>query len=459
MSGKLLIMGRRTQGAGCYNSPYSRIVALDADTLESVMANWQYEGENQIIQGTAFYDHNSVNNLLVSANGYQSVMLNAGNIDFRPGSIITVVNNDKQLKQWGDRVVLQEYPINEDENHDFKKVTSLGCSFAVRTDNSLYAWGNVEYGGQLKPDTAERTDILNVMPSNMAGVLLGGNAPYVDQWGMATDGYFTLPEKIAAMDNIVDLVCNDNVRAVLTREGKVYDWGNPDEGSLIPADILDLDDITAVYVNAMSLCAVRRTGQIVAWGKAEAGGKLPDDIAALTDIVRVYPGDTTFVALRANGSIVVWGEEGEYVDFPEDIAALTNIVDVQFCHGGGSPSNYVLLLDDGTVKAFGTDECGILSIPDGLSDVAALTGTSKYCSALKKDGTVVNWGNNSHLNDSLVKDKLVNVRAVYGSAYCMAALTAEDTLVIWGITDNGEPMTLVPDGVQGNISYMRPYEG
>ncbi|HAE2269310.1 TPA_asm: hypothetical protein GND82_003933 [Salmonella enterica subsp. salamae serovar 60:g,m,t:z6] len=459
MAKSLLIMGRRTQGAGCFNSPYSRIVALDADTLEPVMANWQYEGESQIIQGTAFYDHNSVNNLIVSADGYPSVMLNAGNIDFRPGSIITVVNNDKQLKQWGDRVALQEYPIDEDENHDFKKVTSLACSFAVRTDNSLYAWGNVEYGGQLKPDTAERTDILNVMPSNMAGVLLGSNAPYVDQWGMATDGYFTLPEKIAAMDNIVDLVCNDNVRVVLTSDGKVYGWGNPDEGALIPADILALDDITAVYVNAMSLCALRSTGQIVAWGKAEAGGELPDDIAALTDIVRVYPGNTTFVALRANGSIVVWGEEGEYVDFPEDIAALTNIVDVQFCPGGGSPSNYVLLLDDGTVRAFGTDENGILSIPDGLNEVAALTGTSKYCSALKKDGTVVNWGDNSHLDDILVKDKLVNVRAVYGSAYCMAALTADDTLVIWGITDNYEPMTLVPDGVQGNISYMQPYEG
>lgn len=458
MAKSLLIMGRRTQGAGCFNSPYSRIVALDADTLEAVTANWQYEGDSQIIQGTAFYDHNSINRLIVSADGYQSVILNAGNIDFRPGSIITVVNNDKQLKQWGDRITLQNYPIDEDENHDFKKVTSMGCSFAVRTDNSLYAWGGAEFGGQLKPDTAKRTDILNVMPSNMAGVLLGANAPYVEQWGESINGYFTLPDKIAAMDNIVDLICNDNVRVVLTSDGKVYDWGNPEEGSLIPADILALDDITAVYVNSMSICALRSTGQIVAWGVAEAGGALPDDIAALTDIVRVYPGGVSYVALRANGSIVVWGEEEEYVNFPADIAALTNIVDVQFCHGD-SASNYVLLLDDGTVTAFGTDASGILAIPEGLSEVAALTCTSEYCSALKKDGTVVNWGNNSYINDTRVLDKLVNVRAVYGSSYCMTALTADDTLVIWGITNTYEPMTIVPDGVQGNISYMQPYEG
>lgn len=459
MAKSLLIMGRRTQGAGCFNSPYSRIVALDAETLQPVLANWQYEGDSQITQGTGFYDKNSVHRLIVSADEYQSVILNAGNIDYRPGDIITVVNNDGQLKQWGDLATLDMYPIDETENHDFKKVTSLGCSFAVRTDNSLYAWGSPEYGGQLKPTTAQRTDILNVMPSMQAGLLLGGNSPYIEEWGVSVTGYYSLPEKIAEMDNIIDLVCNDEVRIVLTSDGKIYAWGNPEEGALIPESALALDDIVAVYVNAMSVCILRSTGQIMTWGVADAGGTLPDDIAALTDIVRVYPGGESYVALRANGSIVVWGRQDEYGELPADIAALTNIVDVQFCHGGGSASNYVLLCDDGTVQAFGTEESAILPVPEGLSDVVALTGVSKYCSALKKDGTVVNWGNNSHLDDSLIKDKLVDVRAVYGTTYCMTAIKTDDTLVIWGRTSTGELMTLVPDGVQDNISYMQPYVG
>lgn len=50
------------------------------------------------------------------------------------------------------------------------------------------------------------------------------------------------------------------------------------------------------------------------------------------------------------------------------------------------------------------------------------------------------------------------MRAIYGSTYCMVALTRDDSLVVWGETQSGDPMNLIPDGVQGNISYMQPYE-
>ncbi|QMI06982.1 hypothetical protein [Citrobacter sp. RHB25-C09] len=155
-------MGRRTQGAGCFNSPYSRIVALDAETLQPLLANWQYEGDSQITQGTGFYDKNAVNRLIVSADEYQSVILNSGNIDYRPGDIITVVNNDGQLKQWG----------------------------------------------------------------------------------VSVTGYYSLPEKIAEMDNIIDLVCNDEVRIVLTSDGKIMAWGVADAGGTLPDDIAALTGVS-----------------------------------------------------------------------------------------------------------------------------------------------------------------------------------------------------------------------
>ena len=459
MANSLLIMGRRTQGAGCFIQSISRIVALDASTLAPVMANWQYEGESQVFQGTAFYDENSFYRLIVSATGYDSVVLNAGNVDFVDGYVINVINNDLQLKQWGDLYYTTTYPVSDEDNHDVQKVTcGHECSFALRSDRSLFAWGNPQYGGQLKPTTLARKDVQEVMSSGWAGVLRGSSSPYIDQWGPQTTGDYALPDDIASMDNIIDLVCSDNVRVVLTSDGKVYAWGTPDEGGTIPDSIASLSDITAVYVNSLSVCVLRSSGQIAAWGIAEGGGTIPDEIAALTDIVRVYPGNTSYVALRANGSVVVWGEQQEYIDFPDDIAALTNIVHVQFCAGDGK-ANYVLLCDDGTVQGFGTETTGVLPIPDGLSDVVALTGETDYCSALKKDGTVINWGSSSYIDDAQVRDKLINVRAVYGSAHCMAAITADDTLVVWGETSNHETMNLIPEGVQGNISYMEIYAG
>lgn len=460
MANSLLIMGQRTQGAGCFNQSYSRIVALDADTLNPVTANWQYEGENKITQGTAFYDHNSFYRLIVTAVGYDSVVLNAGNVDFDSGTVINVINNDQQLKQWGDLQYLTNYPIPDQDNYNFQKVTAgYNCSFAIRADNSLFAWGDPKAGGQLKPTTLTRKDIIEVMPSNEAGVLRGDSSPYIEEWGSSINGEYALPDEIAAMDNIIDLVCNDTVRAVLTSDGKIYAWGDPDEGALIPDDIAELTDISAIYINSMSVCVLRSNGQVAAWGRYDAGGTVPDEIAALTDIVRIYPGYLSYVALRANGSIVVWGRQDDYVDFPDDIAALTNIVDVRHCSLANATSAYVLLCDDGSVRGFGSENSGILPIPDGLENVVALTSVYAYCSALKKDGTVVNWGNSAHLDDTLVREKLVNVQAVYGSTYCMAALTTDDSLVIWGETSRGELMTLIPDGVQGNISYMQAYEG
>ncbi|WP_312413836.1 hypothetical protein [Pseudescherichia sp.] len=459
MAKSLLIMGNRTQGAGCFNLSYARIVSLDADTLTPVFANWQYEGESLVTQGTAFYDHNSVNRLIVSADGYASVILNAGNVDIFRDDIVNVVNNDKQIKQWGNVGYVTKYPIADADNHDFQKVTvGNECSFAIRTDKSLYAWGNPQYGGQLKPTTQSRNDIQQVMPSGMAGILRGSSSPYIEEWGYKIGGDFALPDEIASMDNIIDLVCNDNVRTVLTSDGKIYAWGNYKEGAIVPDEIAELTDITAVYVNSMSVCVLRRNGQVAAWGVYDAGGTVPDDIAALTDIVRVYPGYLSYVALRENGSIVVWGRKDEYVDFPDDIAALTNIVDVRFCSYAGGQGTYILLCDDGSVRGFGTEVTDLLPIPDGLTDVVALTGVSAYCSALKKDGSVVNWGNNAYLDDSQVRESLVNVRAIYGSAYCMVALTRDDSLVVWGESESGDPMDLIPDGVQGNISYMQPYE-
>lgn len=459
MANTLLIMGRRTQGAGCYNTCYSRIVALDATTLEPVTALWRYEGEETTMQGNAFYDRNSVNRLIVTAEGYDSVILSAGNVDFDSGKVINIINKDKQLKQWGSLEYMITFPIPDEDNHDFQKVTaSYECSFAIRTDGSIFGWGDPESGGQLKPTTLARKDVLKVVSSYKAGVLRGNGSPYIEQWGPTTTGIYTLPDYIAQMDNIVDLVCNDSARIVLTKEGKVYAWGEAEGGGFIPEDIAKLNDIVAVHVNSMSACVLRSNGQVAAWGQNDAGGVVPDEIAALNDIVHIYSGYLSYVALRANGSIVIWGRLDEYGNFPDEIAALTNIVDVQFCSSPIGHGNYVLLCDDGTVQGFGYEDTGILPIPEGLKDVVTLSGESQYCSALKKDGTVINWGNSIYIDDSQVRDKLVNVRGVYSSTYCMAAITTDDSLIIWGETSAQKPMTLIPEGVQGNISYMQPYD-
>lgn len=47
---------------------------------------------------------------------------------------------------------------------------------------------------------------------------------------------------------------------------------------------------------------------------------------------------------------------------------------------------------DGTVAAWGVPNYGVLDIPTGLNQVAAVAAGGDFSLALRKDGSVVGWG-------------------------------------------------------------------
>ena len=85
-------------------------------------------------------------------------------------------------------------------------------------------------------------------------------------------------------------------------------------------------------------------------------------------------------------------------------------------------------------------------IPIGLSGVIAISEGKDFALALKSDGTVVAWGDNSK-GQCKVPHGLTGVIAIAAGGFHSLALKSDGTVVTWG--DNSYRQTTVPLGLTG----------
>ncbi|RCX13292.1 alpha-tubulin suppressor-like RCC1 family protein [Fontibacillus phaseoli] len=141
----------------------------------------------------------------------------------------------------------------------------------------------------------------------------------------------------------------------------------------------------------------------------------------------------------------------------------------------------LVLLSDGTVRAWGVNYTGQLGIGSTqsfnfampvyqqvggktslLSDVTALAAGAQFSVALKKDGTVWTWG--ADLNEELGRDTdgywstyaekvegLPEIAQISSGDAHSLALAKDGTVWAWGFNFNG----MVGDGTSGNMNYAK----
>ncbi len=95
------------------------------------------------------------------------------------------------------------------------------------------------------------------------------------------------------------------------------------------------------------------------------------------------------------------------------------------------------LKKDGTVIAWGNNAEGGCNVPAGLDSVTAVAASNRHSLALKQDGTVVAWGGRK--GESNVPDGLSDVVDISAGQDFSAALTMNGRVVVWGQpTDYGQ---------------------
>lgn len=295
-------------------------------------------------------------------------------------------------------------------------------------------------------------------------------------------------------------------------DGTVVAWGANDHGQLgdgttrdssvpVPVRAPDgrdgrLGDVVALSANTDFSMALRRDGTVVTWGVGASGQrgtgeresppypttvKSPDGRRPLGGITAIAADGRTELALRYNGQVLAWGANtyGMVGDGTREDRALPVLV--RGLDGGGRLNGAIrvavggqhglALLKDGRVAAWGHNDLGqlgdgtredrltpsLVSGVDGEGDlggVIALAAAEKNNYALRKDGTVVAWGNNTagQVGDGTLKLRTTPVHVIdedgdgrlrgaaqvfAGEAYGAAILT-DGTTLTWGAGGSGQ---------------------
>ncbi|AKC82073.1 hypothetical protein IMCC26134_03475 [Verrucomicrobia bacterium IMCC26134] len=98
------------------------------------------------------------------------------------------------------------------------------------------------------------------------------------------------------------------------------------------------------------------------------------------------------------------------------------------------------LRSDGTVVAWGQNTSGQTTIPLGLSNVVAVSAGLNHSLALRSDGTVVAWGQNTY-GQTTIPLGLSNVVAISAGKIHSLALCGDGTVVAWGFGGDGQTNT------------------
>lgn len=108
----------------------------------------------------------------------------------------------------------------------------------------------------------------------------------------------------------------------------------------------------------------------------------------------------------------------------------------------------VALKNDGTVAGWGNNSDGQIAIPANLSKITAIATGSRHTVALNTDGTVVAWGKND-CGQATIPAGLSEVTAIAAGSLNTFALKNDGTVVAWGQNNYGQ--TTVPAGINGAI--------
>lgn len=239
--------------------------------------------------------------------------------------------------------------------------------------------------------------------------------------------------------------------------------------------------------------ALKQDGTVWGWGKNSSGQlgdgtkinrAIPVSVNDLDGVISIAAGESHSLALKDDGTVWAWGwgetnlatdSDISQSSIPVKVSDLEDVVAISvgsdyFPSGFSEGWSYsVALKSDGTVWAWGDNSscqlglCHSITASDtplkinGLTDIAQISAGENHVLALSNDGSVWAWGDNRYgeLGDSVKYESyipvkvsgLTNIVAVATGKHSSLALKEDGTVWVWGDNHDGQL------GINSNVEF------
>ena len=335
--------------------------------------------------------------------------------------------------------------------------TAVACgpddhSLALRSDGTLWAWGDDQYG-QLGLGSADgsphHTPTRVGTASDWVAVSCGGGSSFALRsdgslwaWGRNVDGVLGLgdtsdryaPVRVGTANEWTAVSGGVGFTIALRSDGSLWAWGTNDFGKLglggadhlahpTPTRVGTAGTWTAIAAGRASSLALRSDGSLWSWGRNAWGGlglghtpgrHAPVRIGTATTWTAVASGGDFSLALQSNGSLRAWGRnvEGELGlgttagrNVPAALPSAAGRWALQGARLACGHDHSVVIAADGSLWAWGDDYNGELGLGGVDSDphpTATRVGTATNWTAvaagwgdtlaIRSDGSLWAWG-------------------------------------------------------------------
>lgn len=295
-----------------------------------------------------------------------------------------------------------------------------------------------------KVSTCDQTLTVHSVPVDVQVFAARGGGTFGGSWGRNDFGSLgrgvydlvgvfspsTFPAPMVELNDAVKIVGGHWSAYALRGDGSVWGWGGNGYAALgrtdvvstpTPATIAGIENAVAISAGIDFAAALRKDGTVLVWGANYYGqygnGQVygydigPRAVPDMDCVISLSAGALHVAVVKSDGRVWTWGNGGEgalgngvvggWVPTPYEVPGISNARAV-----AAGYYHTLVLLEDGTVKAFGRNFEGQIgdgtdgnyrpspvTIP-GLTNVRAVRGGAFNSYAILDDGTVRAWGSN-----------------------------------------------------------------
>jgi uncharacterized protein (TIGR03437 family) len=347
-------------------------------------------------------------------------------------------------------------------------------SLAIENNGSVWAWGST-YLGQLGNGSSSGSNVLApVEVSGLTGVMaIAARADHsvalksdgtVWAWGdneygelgIGSSADSNVPMTVTGLTDVVSIADAYSHAFALKSDGTVWAWGNNLYGELgngsystdsnVPTQV-GLSDVVAIAGGTEGSLALRSDGTVWSWGAILGNGSIaindvlvtsdvPVQVNNLSGVAAIAAGSGFSMVVKADGTVWTWGIPIAHVTYPTLWSGPAGVVAVSALDYAG-----LALKADGTVWDIDRTTGNVVEI-SGLTGVVAIAGGGYNNLALKSDGTVWAWGIGSgrQLGDGVPVqvNGLTGVVAIAAGEDHSLALKNDGTVWAWGSNAYGQ---------------------